>query len=448
MPLIKSISVWYLLFSLLLYFLFLGIGGGENWELGFLHLLSVLIYFVVIHAQAGMTHTFYDTKNLGWTILAYTLIFIFLYNFISYSFGNNYFVFSTADALLYHRESIKINTGSFINGISNFLNDWTFEDLGAVLVISTIYKIIESNLLLNLFYLVLAVFSGIGIFKIGRYLIDYKSAYFAALTFSISSYFIWFNSSGLKESILVFLVIYSFLNYYNYLFQKKIIYIFYTLFFLASIMYFRPAITVLIIAAIITAYILQQRKSLFSKIIVIIFIGGMIYGSTFLEALLNRYLLGGIDEMIETKEISGMVKGGIGFTYAINILAGMIGPFPTISPNKSVLLSFYSPGLIYKSLISIPFWFGAYYIFKKGLWFFYPMIFFVMYETFSLVFILEALELRKSLPHFPFIYIIAFAFISFFYHDRFDRKRKFYINHLINILFIGIFILLIFWNYR
>lgn len=448
MPLIKSISSWYLLFSLILYSLFLGVGGGENWELSFLHLLSVLIYFIVIHAQAGMTHTFYNSKNLGWTILTYSLIFIFLYNFISYSFGNNYFVFSTADALLYHEESIKINTGSFIDGIFNFLKDWTFEDLGAILVISSIYKIIESNLLLNLFYLVLTVYSGIGIFKIGRYLIDHKSAYFAALTFSISSYFIWFNSSGLKESILIFLVIYSFLNYYNYFFQKKIIYIFYMLFFLASIMYFRPAITVLIIFAILTAYILQQKKSLFSKFIILIIIGGIIYGSAFLEALLDRYLLGGIDEMIETKEISGMVKGGIGFTYAINLLAGMIGPFPTISPNKSVLLSFYSPGLIYKLLISIPFWFGVYYIFKKGLWFFYPMIFFVMFEAFSLVFILEALELRKSLPHFPFIYIIGFAFISFYYQDCFTRRIKFYLNHFVNILFLGIFILIIFWNYR
>ena len=36
----------------------------------------------------------------------------------------------------------------------------------------------------------------------------------------------------------------------------------------------------------------------------------------------------------------------------------------------------------------------------------------------SLIIVIEGLELRKSMPHLPFIYIIAF-----YYMDKYDFKR-------------------------
>lgn len=157
---------------------------------------------------------------------------------------------------------------------------------------------------------------------------------------------------------------------------------------------------------------------------------------------------GDIDQMIAGKESEGMIKGGVIFTYLVNTIAGLIGPFPTLLPNEKTLLSFYAPGLIYKIFISIPFLFGIVYVFIKKKFIYYPIALFVLLEMSSIVFILEALELRKSLPHFPFIYLISFGFISSYASGEINKKRRKSIITIFNFSFIIIFFLILYWNYR
>ncbi|MES2590515.1 MAG: hypothetical protein V4608_01435 [Bacteroidota bacterium] len=163
----------------------------------------------------------------------------------------------------------------------------------------------------------------------------------------------------------------------------------------------------------------------------------------------EKYLLGGTEEMLAIKEATGMVKqGSVQFTYAVNILASLIGPLPTILPTKPVL-SLFSIGLIYRVLISTAFWFGIYYTIKNKTVLMYPLFLFIFMEMLSLTFILEGLELRKSLPHIPFVFIFSFWFLDYYDKKIITHKRtRHRIKNVWQISSVLFFMIIMYWNYR
>jgi len=444
--LIKRISDIYFISSVLLYLIFV---VQLKFSYGYLYVysfLTLIIYYLIIRTQLFKDDNYYTQYLLSCIIFSVGFLGILANNMLSYQYNDNFFVFSEVDAGTYHEESLKMISSSFTEGIENILGHWLYEDLGAVLIISTLYRIVASNLIVNFFYLVISVITGLGLFKIGRYLMPKRYAYISALTFSISSYFIWFNSSGLKESAMIYLVTYSFLNYYNFSKTGSYKYIFYLLIFLVSLLLFRPVIAFFILGSILISTLLK-RKGLSEKIFALILGIGLIYGSNVVSGIYLKYMTeGGVSQMIAGRELEGMVKGSIEFTYMVNVLAGFIGPFPTILPNTRPDLSLYTPGLIFKIIISVPFLLGVFYILKRRIYVYFPIILFVAFESISLIFILESLELRKALPHFPFIYIVSFGYLS--YLDSFNRPQKKKLYKLLNSSFFVIFCMIIYWNTR
>ncbi|MDB3868482.1 hypothetical protein N9263_00295 [Candidatus Marinimicrobia bacterium] len=405
---------------------------------------------MILKSQISKERTFYTSRRLALIIFGVGLFFITVNNFISFVYNQNYFVFSEVDAGVYHNESIIMSMKYFQDSVYYFLDYWALEDLGSVLIISSLYRIIASNLIVNLFYLGISIFTGLAMFRIAQYLMQRKYAYYSALTFSISSFYIWFNSSGLKESIMIFLTIQAFLQYYHFMNSKSLKYIFSMLPFLLALMLFRPAIVFLFIGSILLAFMLGRKRSIIELSVVLVLITGLIINYSYLDAIINRFIgIGGVARMIEIKELDGMVKGSVQFTYMVNILAGLIGPLPTLLPNTKPLLSFYAPGLIYKSLISVPFWLGIITVYRRNIFSYYPIALFVILESASLILILEGLELRKSLPHFPFIYLVSFGFMSYLDSvDFFNSKRRKRIYFILNTSFVGIFLLILYWNFR
>ncbi|HQH19379.1 MAG TPA: hypothetical protein PKZ43_07470 [Bacteroidales bacterium] len=445
---LKRINQYYLIFGSILFLLFLPKVNEYYYSIYLANFISLLSFGFIIKYFNGKNEKYYNKTNLLITVFVYSIFFVGINKFLSYYYTGNFFVFSEADAEVYHLEAQKMIQKTFGDGIHSFLSEYSFEDLGAVLVISTLYRVIESNLFVNVFYLLLSLYTGVGIFKIGQHLMPNKFSFLSALTFSISSFYLWFNSSGLKESVLVFLVIQCFLNYYNFLKLRKPKYIVYLILFLLSLMLFRPAIMFLIIGAMALGILLSRRKNVAGIFLSIILFAIIVFAGSYITFILNKFMGGDIDQMIAGKESEGMIKGGVIFTYLVNTIAGLIGPFPTLLPNEKTLLSFYAPGLIYKIFISIPFLFGIVYVFIKKKFIYYPIALFVLLEMSSLVFILEALELRKSLPHFPFIYLISFGFISSYASGEINKKRRKSIITIFNFSFIIIFFLILYWNYR
>jgi hypothetical protein len=218
--------------------------------------------------------------------------------------------------------------------------------------------------------------------------------------------------------------------------------------FLSLLILFRPVLIYLILGSFGISKLISSRRKYFEIVFAVMLIVVLIISSQFITIIFDKYFGGSFSYMIYTKEETGMVKSSIGFTYIINILSGLIGPLPTILPSfNKIVLSIYAPGLLYKNFISVFYLFGTIIVFKRKLTQFYPIALFALMETLSLVFILEGLELRKSLPHFPFIYIIAFGFVSFYHNGKdisFNTRNR--INKVVNFSVYLVFLTILFWN--
>ena len=414
------------------------------------NIFSIIIYYLVLSSQLSKPSGYYQTRNLVTIVSIYSLFFVFILNGVSYYYNQNFFVFSDDDAELYHVVALNLANDSFQAGIAKFLLYGTFEDLGAILFMSTLYKIVASNLFVNLIYLLSGVLASFYIFRIGRKLMSHKYAFIAAIAYSISSFVLWFHASGLKESIMIFLIIFFYDQYYKFITRKRIFNIILMILSLLSILLFRPAITVLILASIFSTLIFSNIKSRKIFIVLPFFFILFFFTYDYIGLVINKFIdPDGMASMLQNKEASGMVKLSIPFTIAVNTLAASIGPLPTIIPNTKIVLSFYSVGLIFRVLLSFAFWLGVYYANKNKVYKLFPLIFFVIFESFSLSYILEALELRKSLPHFFAIFLVSFWFLDFFNSkDSLSFKSRKKIIKLFKFSTIIFFLFILIWNLK
>ena len=448
---LKSINNRYLLFGLILYFILVFRVDAEFIDIYLFNIAMLLIYYFILTYQFSKPVGYCTSKSLGLIVFFYSIIFVSINNAISYYYNQNFFVFSEADAGVYHRQSLIMASQSFFESIMYISKEWVYEDWGAFLVISTLYRVIASNLFVNFFYVIIGVFTALLLFNIGRKFMSVKFAYLCALTYSVLSFVLWFHSSGLKESLVVMLVVLFFDLYYELTIRKRKRNIIIMVIVLLSLLLFRPAVMLMLVGSVTLPLLFSSEKSIGFKIIVLI-LGSILfsYASNLIDITLNKHVVGGsVQSLIEAREAEGMVKGSIPFTYSVNILSGFFGPLPTLIPNTKTHLTFFSPGLIYRVFFSLFFWFGIYHIYKRKVYLLFPLILFVLMEVGSLVFILEALELRKSLPHIFAIFLISFWFIDFYHKDlSLSHKLKLGIKKLINFSAPVFFLIILFWNIR
>lgn len=170
-------------------------------------------------------------------------------------YRGTFIVLSEADAGFYDRHGTLMASMPFWDGVELFLNSNSIADLGMVVVVSTVYRFIESNLALNVMYIVIGVLSVRNMVSLARNFMDGRYSFLCALTFSCSSFLVWFNVSGLKESLLVYLFILVLERYYKYR-QNKNITIFLTMSLtLVAIGFFRPLISIFLITSFGLTYL-------------------------------------------------------------------------------------------------------------------------------------------------------------------------------------------------
>jgi hypothetical protein len=436
----------------LLYTIFWFYTSGYFLPLYTLHVFAFIVYALIIMFFVQLKEErFSGNTRLLITVFVVSLLFMALNNYTSFQYNNNFFVFSEADAGTYHLYSLIMAQKSFGDAVNYILSQWQFDDLGAFLIVSTCYRLVESNLVVNFFYIIIGVFSAKVIFRICLNFMSRKYSFICVLSYSLSSFVVWFHSSGLKESFMCFLVLMFFDRYYLYMKNRIVVHLISSALFLLTLALFRPVLIIFGVGAVGLGTIMKRRKGLVGTFLIVIVFSGLVGLTSIIESSYSKFLGGGdFDRLLIAKEATGMVKGGVQFTYAVNLLAQLIGPLPTLSPDTKEMLSFFSPGLIYKTLLSVIFWFGVYYIFKLKVDLLYPLFFFIIFEMLSLLMILEGLELRISLPHFALIYIIAFWFM-----DQYDLKKSFVklrsrrrIQALFSLSTVCIFVMILTWNIR
>ncbi len=444
---LKTINTVYIFASLFLYFALSNKISIDYILVNILAIFSFFCYFGMLELNRIVDSKSHTNLSLAIQVFLYTFIFVFLENSISYFYTDNFFVFSISDATFYHDSVMEIIDMPFIDGIKHYLTYMSFDDLGMILVLYPLCLISGSNLMLNLFYLFVGVVIATSLFSLSQQFMSKKYAFLAALSFCISSFIIFFHSSGLKESFLIMLVVLSFDFYYRFMKSKKIKHLLTALIFISIIMLFRPAILGMIVISIGLG-ILFSKGGVGVKIIsFLIFIFLIAFGD-FISEIIEDYTTGGIDTLIEARETQGMVIGGLGFTYTVNILSQSIGPLPTVISSSKILTMLYSSGLIYRVFLGIPFWLSIIFIYKQKYSKIYPLVLFVVMEMSALTFLMDGLELRKALPHIPIVYVISFWFL-----DKYDRKiiqfkkPKIFELFFKSLLFILI-LLMFYWNFR
>ena len=409
--------------------------------IGFFAVYSFLSYFSVIYIN-NINVNSYTKSLLALEVFTYSLVFVIAYNFISYFYTGNFFVFSESDAMGYHKyASIMVNKSSMAEALDYYLSEWELSDLGMVMLLYPLYHIVESNLILNLFYIFMGVITSLSLFRLAQNFMSKKYAFIASIAYSLSSFVLFFHSIGLKESFLLSIVVLSFDFYYRFMDNKKIINFILFILFIGLFFFFRPTILAMILVSIGLGFILSLKGG---GLLLIILIGGT---SPFLMSITEQYTTGGIDTLIAARETQGMIIGGVPFTYAVNILAQSIGPLPSLLSDAAIH-TFYGAGLIYRVLLGFPFWLGIIYIYKTKSYKLYPLTIFIIMEMSSLIFIMDGFELRITLPHIPFVFVIAFWFL-----DKYDRKiiqfknKKRFKTFFNSSMFL--FTLMIFyWNFR
>jgi hypothetical protein len=393
-----------------------------------------------------------NPKNLRIEVGIISFLFIGLNNAISYYYNKDFFIFSNEDALTYDYLAVNINNSSesFIETMDRLgFGKLGYDDYGQILLVSFVYKIWASNLMLNIYYLFLAIFGCRYLYLLCLNFMSNKYAYFSSLLFYTSSYMLFYNSSGLKESQMLFLIILSFYHFYVFLRTSQIKSLVFSFLFLFFLMFFRPAISFIIFASMVIGYLkIKNINSLIVVILSVTFVS-ILFLNNYVQEQQQIYLSNDYDQIIETNKNEGMIKGGVGFTILVNSASSLIGHFPTIVPDSEpALKSMYSGALIIKNFLSLFYLIAIYFIFKFRYWILLPVLFYPLIESASLVYLFEALELRKSLPHYPLIYILIFWCLYILEQNKtsllFNELKNKYFN-----LYLGFSTLLIvYWNLR
>ncbi len=445
---LKAINKRYFIFGTLIYLLIASVFPVELPVLYVVNYLTLLAFSLSVGYLADKPEDYFTRKKMIFLIFCYSLFFVFCYNLISYYYTDNFYVFSEDDAFYYNKESVVMAGMDFMDSIGYYLSNHEFEDLGIVLILSALYKVYATKFLLNLFYVFVAVVTANAIFGIARRFMSIKYAWLCAACYCLSSYVIWFHSSGLKESVLVMFITLFYSNYYQLVFDKKTAGLWGLILVPLALLLFRPVLALFCLVSVAMGILLKRK---FSAPQLVFVFAAMFAGIYFLETILSstdKFLLGGTDRMLEIKEMEGMVKGSIPFTYLVNILSSMFGNFPSLLSSK-VHLTFFAPGLIFKIFISVAFWFGVIHVVKTKMNKTYPMLVFMLAEAVSLTYILEALELRKSIPHFPLVYIIAFIFIYKYDHNQLITiKNHLFYKKSFHVVSLVLCLLIVYWNFR
>jgi hypothetical protein len=445
---LKSVNRKFVIFSFLLYSYFAFYVSKEYAFIYFFSILTIFVFYVLIASLTHLDAGSYNLTRLIFIALVYSFFAVSAYNILSYYYTGNFFVFDETDPLFYHNASTVMANQSMKDAIKWYLSFMKIDALGAVLVISTLYRIIASNLFLNMFYVLVNLFTAVAIYRIGMSFMSRKYAFLAAITYTTSSFVLWFHSSGRKESIMILLIILFFERYYIFLKNKKIMNIILMFVYSLLLVLFRIPVMFFCFASIGMAFVFSKKRGVGGIALFILSPLIFIWMVPFLSFSVDKYTYGGnFETLIHHREVEEMVKGSVPFTYAANSLAQLIGPLPTLSPDHSLTLSCHAPGLIYRCLLSIPFLFGTYYAFRLQIYTLFPLLFFIFFEMISLSMVLEGLELRKSLPHIWAVYIVAFWFI--YKCDKFElmlgrskMKRLYSLSTLVLLMLIFL------WNLR
>lgn len=431
-------------YSIILFTLFglLGAGSiGEAWVIFFYNFMVLVSYLLLLKNTSIKKDAFYNTTNMWQTVFMYSFLMVAILNIIYYWNHGTFFAYTAHDELTYDRAAKAFNSADLASSFSALVRDRSFDDYGAILYVSAIYRIIESTLLVNFVNIICGTFSAVTLFKLGRYFLSDRFAFMASLAYFIGSFTIYFQSTGLKESVFLLIVITAFYHYYTYLVRKKLKNLFYAIFLGILIIFFRPAVLGITLVSLGVGTFLIRSGGVRSVVLSLLISIGFIYSLSTFQNVFDTF--SSFDQSVALRFDDS--KKTLGVTAAF--LASYFGPLPTLIPVfGKEMQALYAPGLLMRVLLAAPFWLGAVLIVKQKRSLLYGILTMVLIESTALLYIMEAYELRYQIFHLPFVYLIGFYYLeqmNFFNHHRFVIQKR-----TLMIFSFSIILIVFYWNLR
>ena len=402
--------------------------------LAFVSQIALLLYF------AKENRSVYSEKTLFFVVFIYSLLLGTIFMTISYIYDGDTFLFSKADAMAYYKGSIKAHDVGFLQNMAIIMKKWEFDDWGSFFFDSLLMSIIPDKLFLNFAYMLLGAISSVLLYRIGRHYMPDVYSFLGALSYGTSSYIVSFHCTFLKESLFVTLVICVMYNICRFLHKESNWALFGAVFYSSLLLFFRPAVAALIIMSCSVYYAIKMRGSALSLFIYLAAAVVFIFVLQYMMDMADRYSAGAEEKLA----LSGNDKAySGGFNTFVNFFGGFCGPFPTFFTRLGEMpstIQFYASGLTYKLFLILPFLTGIFLIIKNKVLELYPLVIFILVEIIACSLVVASLELRKVMPHIPFMYIVSFYGLSQWQEVGMSRRIP---GVLIYSLAIGIILL---WN--
>lgn len=383
-------------------------------------------------------------KKLNKTLVfSYITIAIAFLNILFYSYGSSFFEFNAADSYTYDNHANFMISRSLSDGINWMIVNIPYDDWGHILYVSTIYRLFAPhNLIVNFINIIMAIVTLNYLYKLMLGYFPKPIALVLGVAFIASSFSLYFQAGGLKELFMVWVM--TMIAYYHYKLtvlrtQKRLVTLITLILLIILLLIYRPIVIAFILIAILLSEGSKRGTNIRTLLVFVVAIG---LGIALLDELTSwfDYYLRNASMTIEMSEYGSNKP----LTWVLGILAGVIGPLPTFyfSGKENVFL--YSTGLLFRVILSGYFLLGLYTIYRKKIKSAYFIFFFTLLEMISLIGIQESFELRLSMPHFPFIYLISGIGI-------YNTSSNAMVNHsrmFMRYYFTFLIVVILIWNYR
>ena len=388
----------------------------------YINILFFISYIITLWCCIGKNEEFYSYGRLGITVFCYSIIFVFFLLDASYYYTGNSFYWDYTDPYAYAvMDKIIVDTETpFFDQpalIQKFWPRWGFQDWGASMTQSLFLNLIQSRFFLFISQTVVGAVGAMLMLSLGKRIMQIQYAYMAALSYSISSFSIFYYASYRKEIFMVLIVISCFWAFYRYLSSKNIAFLILAFFMTILMGFFRAAVSGLMLMGIMSYFGGKRLNKNNAKPVLFVLLAVIAVAFPVIIAKLSSFA----DDLSRNENYVDTTTFGI-VTSTIGV---MIGPFPQLlqlGVTNMSHLPWYGPGLLLKFILFFAFWNGVVHCFKNWEVTILPLFIFTILEMLALSIMNDGLELRKAMPHISTFYLAAFWFIS--EYDECAKKEQ------------------------
>ncbi len=374
------------------------------------NVVNVICYFLILFAFIKWKIS--PTMMTIITVL-YSMIFVALNLYLFWDSTGAFFEFTGSDSYNYHQLSTTVSEMGVIDGIKDYVENtrYDFDDAGFVFYLSVIYWLTDSILLERLINILLNAVSVVLIYKISKRFIIRKLAIITSISYGIASFTIYYQSSGLKEILMITLLLISYYLYYHFTDRRTVLRGGMFILVTSILMFFRIPLVIFIFLSVAITEFINRRGLSFGRLIVTFLALSAVLGVGILQYdKLEQYTRRFNTPLRIDAAEKGLERPSVSlFMRSTAMLAGIFGPFPSVVPldnNQDTVM--HGPGLILKVFLSSYFIFGVFFAFRRKIYLFLPLILFCLMHIVSLSYLVHTFKIRNVLPYFPFFFLIAY----------------------------------------